>query len=269
MHIFNERISSKQKEKISKFATAAVAILLTFVLCVQPLGYSAYAVELEENDADVAASDSSSVEAEASANDDAAATVAESAATVGLELAEQATLTYNDNVFANTDESFEVPANQELDFTVAANDGYQVSAVKTVAGDVEADLAADENGVYKVDADQVTNDLTIKVEVTAVADNDAAGIATMSADDEVATLAAGDNYWTYNRVFGFYTGTLTIGNHVTVDGVDLDATTSADFSTFWGSSSTHNVSDLAASVSGYAFDHAEYKGDTIQRFSNS
>ena len=201
MHIFNERISSKQKEKISKFATAAVAILLTFVLCVQPLGYSAYAVELEENDgtteqtdpeyndADVDALDSSSVEAEASANDDTAATVAESAATVGLDLAEQATLTYNDKVFANTDESFEVPANQELDFTVAANDGYQVSAVKTVAGDVEADLAADENGVYKVDADQVTNNLTIKVEVTAIADNDVAGIATMSADGEIATLA--------------------------------------------------------------------------------
>ena len=168
-------LTNKSKTNLDKLALCAVAFLLSFVLAVQPLGYAAYAAEPKDSEDAIEQVESSNQSNETTVS-------AESEITVGLELAEQATLTYNYNVFANTDESFEVPANQELDFTVAANDGYQVSAVKTVAGDVEADLAADENGVYKVDADQVTNNLTIKVEVTAIVDNDVAGIATMSAD---------------------------------------------------------------------------------------
>ncbi len=65
--------------------------------------------------------------------------------------------------------SFSAPLNKELAFTAHADTGFEVDKVKAVVGGVETELAPNEQtGEYKVPADLVTSNLTVKVEAKAV-----------------------------------------------------------------------------------------------------
>ena len=89
-------------------------------------------------------------------------------ATVKLDL-EHAYLMYLDQVVAAPATSLEVPFGKQFDFKAVADEGFEVSSVKTVVDGAETELTAEETGEYKVPADQVTSNLTIKVETEAVA----------------------------------------------------------------------------------------------------
>ena len=84
-------------------------------------------------------------------------------ASINLDIAEGATITIDGEEFASTTKQTDVAANEELKFTAAAPEGMQISAVKTVDP-----IAADENGEYTIAAEDVTDGLTVKVEMSAV-----------------------------------------------------------------------------------------------------
>lgn len=92
-------------------------------------------------------------------------------ASIKLDLADGAsiTLSKDGNKIDDDTNLIEVPANEELKFTVQAADGWQIDAVKTVIDSVKSDpIAADENGEYTIAAEDVTDGLTVKVETSAV-----------------------------------------------------------------------------------------------------
>lgn len=92
-------------------------------------------------------------------------------ASIELNLADGAsiTLSKDGNKIDDDTNPVDVPANEELKFTAAAPEGMQISAVKTFINGVESDpIAADENGEYTVAAEDVTDGLTVKVETSAV-----------------------------------------------------------------------------------------------------
>lgn len=92
-------------------------------------------------------------------------------ASIKLNLADGAsiTLSKDGNKIDDDTNPVDVPANEELKFTAAAPEGMQISAVKTFINDVESDpIAADENGEYTIAAEDVTDELTVKVEMSAV-----------------------------------------------------------------------------------------------------
>lgn len=89
-------------------------------------------------------------------------------ASIKLDLAEGTSITYNETTIEDDTNPIEVPANQELKFTAQAAEGWQVDAVKTVVDGVETELTADENGEYKVAAEDVSDGLTVKVETSAI-----------------------------------------------------------------------------------------------------
>ena len=92
-------------------------------------------------------------------------------ASIKLDLADGAsiTLSKDGNKIDDDTNPIEVPANEELKFTVQAAEGMQVSAVMTVIDNIERDpIAADENGEYTIAAEDVTDGLTVKVETSAV-----------------------------------------------------------------------------------------------------
>lgn len=92
---------------------------------------------------------------------------------VALDLSDQATVKYNDTEYTAETENIDAPAGEELAFTAAAAEGFQISAVKQIAAGVETELQADEaTGEYKVAADAVAEGLTIKVETEAVVTSD-------------------------------------------------------------------------------------------------
>ena len=92
---------------------------------------------------------------------------------VALDLSDQATVKYNDTEYTAETENIDAPAGEELAFTAAAAEGFQISAVKQIAAGVETELQADEaTGEYKVAADAVAEGLTIKVETEAVVASD-------------------------------------------------------------------------------------------------
>lgn len=84
-------------------------------------------------------------------------------ASINLDIAEGATITIDGKEFASTTKQTAVAANEELKLTAAAPEGMQISAVKTVDP-----IAADENGEYTIAAEDVTDGLTVKVEMSAV-----------------------------------------------------------------------------------------------------
>ncbi len=89
-------------------------------------------------------------------------------ASIKLNLADGTSITYDGKEIGDDTKPVDVPANQELQFTAKAAEGWQVDKVKTVIDGVETELAADANGEYKVAADKVTDALTVKVEASAV-----------------------------------------------------------------------------------------------------
>lgn len=89
-------------------------------------------------------------------------------ASIKLDLADGTSITYDGKEIGDDTKPVDVPANQELQFTAKAAEGWQVDKVKTVIDGVETELAADANGEYKVAADKVTDALTVKVEASAV-----------------------------------------------------------------------------------------------------
>lgn len=92
-------------------------------------------------------------------------------ASIKLDLADGAsiTLSKDGNKIDDDTNPIEVPANEELKFTVQAAEGMQVSAVMTVIDNIDRDpIAADENGEYTIAAEDVTDGLTVKVETSAV-----------------------------------------------------------------------------------------------------
>lgn len=89
-------------------------------------------------------------------------------ATVALAL-NQSTLAYEGTTYTSDQTQFEAPANQELKFTVAPTDGFEIDTVKQVATDgVETELTADANGKYTIVADKVADGLKIDVATTEV-----------------------------------------------------------------------------------------------------
>lgn len=92
-------------------------------------------------------------------------------ASIKLDLADGAsiTLSKDGNKIDDDTNPVDVPANEELKFTAAAPEGMQVSAVRTAIDSVESDpIAADENGEYTIAAEDVTDELTVKVETSEV-----------------------------------------------------------------------------------------------------
>ncbi len=92
-------------------------------------------------------------------------------ASIELNLADGAsiTLSKDGNKIDDDTNPVDVPANEELKFTAAAPEGMQVSAVRTAIDSVESDpIAADENGEYTIAAEDVTDELTVKVETSEV-----------------------------------------------------------------------------------------------------
>ena len=89
-------------------------------------------------------------------------------ASIKLDLADGTSITYDGKEIGDDTKPVDVPANQELQFTAKAAEGWQVDKVKTAIDGVETELAADANGEYKVAADKVTDALTVKVEASAV-----------------------------------------------------------------------------------------------------
>lgn len=88
-------------------------------------------------------------------------------AVVGLDFA-HAYVTYLGQTIALPTDSIKVPLNKELAFAAHADEGYVTDTVKAVVNGVETTLAADEQtGEYKVPADQVTSNLTLRVEAKA------------------------------------------------------------------------------------------------------
>lgn len=211
--------------------TAALAVLLTFLLCTQTLSLPTIAVATEgasqqatqtegTTDQGTQASDSATTNTAADESaapvetDDASAapaddaTVSDGLATlqnggsapseaennlagggsnsigtaapaedptvsVALDLSDQATVKYNDTEYTAETENIDARAGEELAFTAAAAEGFQISAVKQIAAGVETELQADEaTGEYKVAADAVAEGLTIKVETEAVVASD-------------------------------------------------------------------------------------------------
>ena len=89
-------------------------------------------------------------------------------ATVALAL-NQSTLAYEGTTYTSDQTQLEAPANQELKFTVAPTDGFEIDTVKQVATDgAETELIADANGEYTIAADKVTDGLKIDVATTEV-----------------------------------------------------------------------------------------------------
>lgn len=89
-------------------------------------------------------------------------------AVVSLDFA-HAYITYAGQDIMLPTKSFNFPLSKELAFKAGADTGYEVGAVMAVVSGVETELAADEQtGEYKVPADQVTSNLTLKVEGRAV-----------------------------------------------------------------------------------------------------
>ena len=89
-------------------------------------------------------------------------------ATVALAL-NQSTLAYEGTTYTSDQTQLEAPANQELKFTVAPTDGFEIDIVKQVAADgAETELAADVNGEYTIAADKVADGLKIDVATTEV-----------------------------------------------------------------------------------------------------
>ena len=213
-----------------RVGTAALAVLLTFLLCTQTLSLPTIAVATEgasqqatqtegTTDQGTQASDSATTNTAADEfaapveTDDASAapaddaTVSDGLATlqnggsapseaennlaggsnsigtaapaedptvsVALDLSDQATVKYNDTEYTAETENIDAPAGEEMAFTAAAAEGFQISAVKQIAAGVETELQADEaTGEYKVAADAVAEGLTIKVETEAVVASD-------------------------------------------------------------------------------------------------
>lgn len=214
-----------------RVGTAALAVLLTFLLCTQTLSLPTIAVATEgasqqatqtegTTDQGTQASDSATTNTAADESaapvetDDASAapaddaTVSDGLATlqnggsapsevennlagegsnsigsaapaedptvsVALDLSDQATVKYNDTEYTAETENIDAPAGEELAFTAAAAEGFQISAVKQIAAGVETELQADEaTGEYKVAVDAVAEGLTIKVETEAVVASD-------------------------------------------------------------------------------------------------
>lgn len=90
-------------------------------------------------------------------------------ASVTLDLADTASITYGEETITDDANPIEVPANQELKFTASADEGFQIESVKTVIDGTETELTADDaTGEYTVPADQVTDALTVKVEATEI-----------------------------------------------------------------------------------------------------
>ena len=71
------------------------------------------------------------------------------------------TLSKDGNKIDDDTNPVDVPANEELKFTAQAAEGWQVDKVKTDIDGVETELTADANGVYKVAADKVPDNLTV------------------------------------------------------------------------------------------------------------
>ena len=87
-------------------------------------------------------------------------------ATVALAL-NQSTLAYEGTTYTSDQTQLEAPANQELKFTVAPTDGFEIDTVKQVAADgAETELTADANGEYTIAADKVADGLKIDVATT-------------------------------------------------------------------------------------------------------
>ena len=97
-----------------------------------------------------------------------AAPAEDTTATVALAL-NQSTLAYEGTTYTSDQTQLEAPANQELKFTVAPTDGFEINTVKQVATDgVETELTADANSEYTIAADKVADGLKIDVATTEV-----------------------------------------------------------------------------------------------------
>ena len=215
-------------------------------------------------------------------------------ASIKLDLADSASITFSKdgNKIDDDTNPVDVPANEELKFTAQAADGWQIDAVKTVIDGVETELTADANGEYKVVADKVTDALTVKVEAVEVAEDPAADVtdgeptsevlATDETNSDGASLmslaaaprAAGQNSWKTSD-FGitgrYLEGVLYVGKHY-FKGSDkpLGGTTSVKLNTCpsyiaWGDAD-QEASASALALPGYDFDHAEYNGVTVLQF---
>ena len=104
-------------------------------------------------------------------------------ATVALAL-NQSTLAYEGTTYTSDQTQLEAPANQELKFTVAPADGFEIDTVKQVAADgAETELTADANGEYTITADKVADGLKIDVATTEVPAEPAEEPADEPADD--------------------------------------------------------------------------------------
>lgn len=105
--------------------------------------------------------------AAATTPDTQAAPAEDTTATISLNLNESS-LTYSEQTYQSDATTLEAPAQQELKFTVAPVDGYQVDTVKQVVNGVETELTADENGIYTIAADAVADGLAINVATSEV-----------------------------------------------------------------------------------------------------
>ena len=99
--------------------------------------------------------------------DKAPATQEPTEATVKLDLS-KSRITYLDKDVAKDQKTLTVPTNEDLKFSVTADNDFEVKSVKTVVDGVESSpLKANENDEYKISADDLTDGMTIKVETEA------------------------------------------------------------------------------------------------------
>ncbi|MEE0846224.1 MAG: InlB B-repeat-containing protein, partial [Eggerthellaceae bacterium] len=142
-------------------------------------------------------------------------------ASVTLDLADTASITYGEETITDDTDPLEVPANQELKFTASADEGFQIESVKTVIDGTETELTADDaTGEYAVPADQVTDALAVKVAASKVSEPNSAPVSNSASGIQTfASRVADGNSW--EPIFhegtlysgSYYSGNLVIGKH--------------------------------------------------------
>ena len=195
--------SADKQKRWERFVVATIAVMLTVILAVQPLGTVAYAEDVDQQ------SDSTSEQTQTQSSTD------------------------ND----------------------ASNDG-EISDDQSLGAAPEDSTSESDNDTGEPAGESTGN-------------QPEAG-STSANDGDAVVLAAGSNTWTSSQSgfwpFGYYTGTLSVGQHYLVDGTDSLGTTTTTFDTsrITGTPQSANVSDIALEGDTFVFDHAEYNGSTIQ-----
>ncbi|MDD3486276.1 MAG: hypothetical protein PHI26_06560 [Atopobiaceae bacterium] len=117
---------------------------------------------------------------------DEAATAEDGVVSVSLDF-ENAYITYLGQVVADPTDHMSVPEGKALSFAASANEGYDLTDVKTSVNGTETTLSPNADGTYTIDAASVASGLKVVVEATAQADaatvDDAEPLASTTVDE--------------------------------------------------------------------------------------